>query len=710
MAVDGDDQIQKRAPSGREDVAHAASAQPVRSFSGNAAATAAAAFPTALAITAVTGASDQAKAGPASTSSFPGQRRGIFGSGIGRRLLLGVLVFSSVVTLALTTLQLYFDYERGVGVIERRLDEIRRSYLDSIGDSLWHLDRTQLQLEIDGILRLPDMRAVEVREASKAPDALVVTAGQRQGDSDLRREIPITYQVDGTTQVIGTLYLEATLAELYRTLLAQILVILASQAAKTFLVSYCILFLAHRLITRHLIGIAGYVHGYDLQAPPPPLRLERADKPQPDELDNVVTAFNNLFASLQEAYDGLREANRQLAEDLQRRQKIEARLRDSEQRFRDFGETASDWFWETDAEHRFTYISDRVKDFNLPGGEHLLGRRRGENVIDRDSDLEKWSGHQAMVDAHKPFRDFIYRVTRQDGSVAFVSVSGMPLFDDTGAFLGYRGVSRDVTASVLADQALRTAKSQAELANYAKTQFLANMSHELRTPLNAIIGMSEVIKQELLGPIGNERYRAYATDIHHSGEHLLNVISQILDLTRIDAGHVKLDLGDVDGGILLQEVAALYQPKVDAADLRLDVTLQAPVPRLMADEAVLRRVIGHLLGNAIKFTPAGGRITLSSRRLDDGSVEFAVSDTGIGIAATDIAKLTIPFAQLDNVYQRKYQGAGLGLALVRSLVELQGGVMRIDSAVGQGTTIRIILPAAGHVLPAVPAASTLAAG
>jgi PAS domain S-box-containing protein len=644
----------------------------------------------------------------ASARSFPAMRRSIFGSGIGRRLLLGVLVFSSVVTLALTTLQLYFDYERGVGVIERRLDEIRRSYLDSIGDSLWHLDRTQLQLEIDGILRLPDMRVVEVREASKAPDALVVTAGQRKGDSDLRREIPITYQVDGTTQVIGTLYLEATLDELYKTLLAQVLVILASQAAKTFLVSYCILFLAHRLITRHLIGIASYVRGYDLQAPPPPLRLERADKPQPDELDNVVTAFNNLFTSLQEAYDGLRDANRQLAEDVQRRQKIEARLRDSEQRFRDFGETASDWFWETDADHRFTYISDRVKDFNLPGGEHLLGRRRGENGVDRDGDPEKWSGHQAVLDAHKPFRDFIYRVNRRDGNAAFVSVSGMPLFDEAGGFLGYRGVSRDVTATVLADQALRTAKSQAELANYAKTQFLANMSHELRTPLNAIIGMSEVIKQELLGPIGNERYRSYATDIHHSGEHLLSVISQILDLTRIDAGHVKLDLGDVDGGILLQEVAALYQPKVDAADLTLDVTLQAPVPRLMADEAVLRRVIGHLLGNAIKFTPAGGRITLSSRRLEDTSVEFAVSDTGIGIAATDIAKLTTPFAQLDNVYQRKYQGAGLGLALVRSLVELQGGVIRIDSEVGQGTTIRIILPAAGHVLTTTPPAAALA--
>jgi len=637
-------------------------------------------------------------AGAAPVAAGPVSRRGILGSGIGRRLLLGVLIFSSLVTLILTSLQIYFDYQRGVSVIERRLDEIRRSYLDSMGDSLWHLDRTQLQLEIDGILRLPDMRAVEVRETSTAADALVVTAGQRGSDSDIRREIPITYQVEGETQVIGTLYLEATLDDLYQTLLAQVLVILASQAAKTFLTSYCILFLCHRLITRHLVAIANYVRGYDLQAQTPALRLDRSAKPQADELDDVVHAFNSLFSSLQDAYNGLRDVNARLAQDISRREAVEAQLRDSEQRFRDFGETASDWFWETDQEHRFTYISDRIADFDLHGIEVMLGRRRGESPTDTVADAEKWRHYQAMLETHKPFRDFIYRSSRRDSSPVYISVSGMPLFDREGRFLGYRGVSRDVTAGVLADQALRAAKSQAELANYAKTQFLANMSHELRTPLNAIIGMSEVIKQELLGPVGNERYRHYAGDIHNSGQHLLNVISQILDLTRIDAGHVRLDLGEVDGDILLQEVAALYHPQIEAANLSLEVTHRTEVPHLVADEAVLRRVIGHLLGNAIKFTPAGGRIVLSSQRLDDGSVEFAVADTGIGIAATDIDKLATPFAQLDNVYERKYQGAGLGLALVRALVELQGGGIRIDSELGKGTVVHIVLPPAGQAL------------
>src|SRR5262249_37389973 len=141
----------------------------------------------------------------------------------------------------------------------------------------------------------------------------------------------------GETQEIGTLYLEATLDDLYQTLMAQVLVILASQAAKTFLTSICILFLCHRLITRHLMGIAGYVRGYDLQAPPPPLALDRVARAHADELDQVVQAFNSLFASLQEAYDGLRQVNAQLAQDIARREAVEAQLRDSEQRFRDFG-------------------------------------------------------------------------------------------------------------------------------------------------------------------------------------------------------------------------------------------------------------------------------------------------------------------------------------------------------------------------------------
>ena len=301
--------------------------------------------------------SDEASGGKSSTAR---ERRwqslwSRFSEGIGARLLVRVLLFSSAITLILTALQLYLDYRRDVGVIKDRLAEIERSYVESIGESLWQLDERQIALQLEGILRLPDIRAVEVREATNRPAPLVVSVGERQSNAALAREIPIMHSVRGAVQPIGSLYVEATLDEVYRSLLDKALIILASQGAKTFLVSLFIVYIFHRLVTRHLTSIGATLRSYDLLRPPPPLRLQRAPPPKPDELDQLVAAFNGVSARLQHAYDDLRVANRQLEEDLRARRRIEAALRESEQRFRDYAETASDWFWETGPDHRFTY-------------------------------------------------------------------------------------------------------------------------------------------------------------------------------------------------------------------------------------------------------------------------------------------------------------------------------------------------------------------
>jgi Periplasmic sensor domain found in signal transduction proteins len=189
-------------------------------------------------------------------------------SGIGFRLLAAELLFSSVVTLTLTALQLYLDYDHEVGVIETRLDEIGRSYLASLGESLWALDQNQLQLQLDGILRLPGIRAAEIREVIDRPDPIHITVGERSAHASITREYPLDYVIRGTKRPIGTLYVEATLSEVYRNLLNWTLVILATQAAKTFLVSLFILYIFHLLVTRHLITIAGFAGSYNLARPP----------------------------------------------------------------------------------------------------------------------------------------------------------------------------------------------------------------------------------------------------------------------------------------------------------------------------------------------------------------------------------------------------------------------------------------------------------
>jgi PAS domain S-box-containing protein len=358
-------------------------------------------------------------------------------SGIGLRLLARVLLFSSAITLLLTSLQLYLDYRRDVGIIERRMSEIEGSYLRSLGEGLWNLDARQLDLQVDGILHLPDIRFVEVREATDRPDPMVVTAGSHQGSGAVHREFPIFHTFHGVEQPLGVLSIEATLDEVYRRLFDTAIVILVSQGAKTFVVSFFILFIVHRLITRHLSATARFVSGYDLRRLPPALRLERPPPQRADELDQLVEAFNGMCASLQSAY---------------------GELRDSEQRFRDYTETASDWLWATDREHRFTFFSEQSGAFGYDWGKPI-GKRRWDVAADVALEPETWREHIAALERCEPFRDFVYKVRRIDGSLGFVSSSGKPVFDAEGRFSGYRGVASDLTDRKRAEQALQRSES-----------------------------------------------------------------------------------------------------------------------------------------------------------------------------------------------------------------------------------------------------------
>jgi len=358
-------------------------------------------------------------------------------SGIGLRLLASVLLFSSAITLLLTLLELYLDYRRDVGTIEQRMSAIERSYLPSLGEGLWNLDAQQLQLQVDGILHLPAIRFVEVREATDNPDPMVVTAGSHQSSAAVHREFALFHTVHGAEQRLGVLSIEATLDEVYRELLDRATVILVSQGAKTFVVSFFILFIVHRLITRHLAATARFLSGYNLRRSPPPLRLERPPPQRADELDQLVEAFNGMSASLQTAY---------------------GELRDSERRFRDYTEMASDWLWATDREHRFTFFSEHSGAFGYDGGK-LIGKHRWEVAADFAADPEKWREHIAILERREPFRDFVYENQRTDGSPGIISVSGKPAFDAEGRFSGYRGVASDLTDRKRAEQALQRSES-----------------------------------------------------------------------------------------------------------------------------------------------------------------------------------------------------------------------------------------------------------
>jgi PAS domain S-box-containing protein len=235
------------------------------------------------------------------------------------------------------------------------------------------------------------------------------------------------------------------------------------------------------------------------------------------------------------------------------------------------------------------------------------------------------------------------------------------------------------------------AKQRAEAASLSKSQFLANMSHELRTPLNAIIGFSDMMKNQLLGPIGAPRYVEYAKDINASGTHLLSLINDVLDMSKIEAGRYTIHPEPVDGAEMLRSCARLVRVRASESGVALGIGVAQELP-LQADARALKQVLLNLLTNAIKFTPSGGSVNLSASGERDGVV-FRVADTGVGISAEDLPRIGRRFEQVDNALTRKGEGTGLGLALSRALVELHGGTLEIESAVGEGTTVSVWLPA-----------------
>jgi signal transduction histidine kinase len=217
------------------------------------------------------------------------------------------------------------------------------------------------------------------------------------------------------------------------------------------------------------------------------------------------------------------------------------------------------------------------------------------------------------------------------------------------------------------------------------------MSHELRTPLNAIIGFSEILRQESLGPLGHGSYRDYVRDVHESGVHLLKIINDILDLSKIEVGRLTLDEVPIDVRDTVESCLRIVRERAANAGLDLIVDFAPDLPTLNADERMVKQVLLNLLSNAIKFTPKGSVRVTAGVAPDDG-VYISVVDSGIGIAAEDIEKALMPFVQIDSTLQRKYDGTGLGLPLARSMTEHHGGGFEIKSTLGKGTSITVRFP------------------
>jgi len=240
-------------------------------------------------------------------------------------------------------------------------------------------------------------------------------------------------------------------------------------------------------------------------------------------------------------------------------------------------------------------------------------------------------------------------------------------------------------------ETLLAAKDAAEAANRAKSEFLANMSHELRTPLNAIIGFSTIMREGLYGQL-NEKYAEYVGMVCDSGTHLLAIINDILDLAKAESDRIELREEDIDIARVVSLSSTIVREMADKAGVDYDVTLADVLPHVRADSGRLRQILINLLGNAVKFTPSGGRVSLSAQATPDGGLQFCIADTGIGIARDKIEVAMSPFGKVDSRLARRFEGTGLGLPLTKRLVELHGGTFDLSSEPGRGTIVTVRLP------------------
>lgn len=406
--------------------------------------------------------------------------------------------------------------------------------------------------------------------------------------------------------------------------------------------------------------------------------------------DGTFRAIELAISMIRKGDDGILRVVGSIT-DVEERRRAERALAEAEKKYRTIVENAAGGLYQLTPEG--LYLSANPAMANILGyksPEEMLRLVKNANGVVYINQTEREGFISTLISKGQVF-GHESQVLKKDGSKIWVRENIRVVRGGDRKILYFEGSMEDITKRKEADIALMEAKMQSDIANRAKTEFIANMSHELRTPLNAIIGFSDIMKNEVMGAIGQEIYKEYASDINTSGNALLKIINEILDISKIETGERELKESEFNLEDVLQSCTALYTSRAHKKDLTIANDTK-DLPELFGEELSIKQVIGNIYSNAIKFTPEGGSIRIFNNYDTDGAFRLSITDTGVGMSATEIAKALSPFGQIQTDLDRSGSGVGLGLPLSHAIMSIHDGKIEILSEKGIGTTVSILFP------------------
>jgi PAS domain S-box-containing protein len=593
--------------------------------------------------------------------------------GIARRLILAMVLFSSVITLVVTAIQLYRDYNRDLLLIDSQLKQIQDVHIRSIAGSLWLLDEKGMQVLVDGILQLPDILYVEVSDGERS----WASAGVRQTEKMIRREYPLTYQHLESEQQIGSMIAVATLERVYQRLIDKTVDILVSNAIRTFLVAGFMLLLFHFLVTRHLIDIAGFVRKQDLDQAVEPLRLDRkpGNQHRPDELDLVVNELNQMHKNLQKSFTTLKQ---------------------SETKYRELYDTMAQGVIYRDENGLITSANNAAQEILGLSLEQMQKQsdlnmtwrtidEHGESIADDDfpaiTTLRTGKGVNNLV------MGFLHPVEKQY-RWAMVSSKPASAGDGDKGSLAFSTFT-DITDRKKADQEREQLIQELEIKNRELERFVYTISHELKTPLVTIAGFSGILSSDI-EEADKDKLISHLRHITNAVDTMSVLLDELLELSRV--GRIINTPETVSMRELIQEVAKMVERQAAKRDVIIEIS--PDMPDVFGDKIRLREVLQNLAENAIKFSAdrPDARVKVGWR--DDGQDPvFYVEDNGRGIDPAYHDKIFGLFERLDL----HIEGTGVGLALVQRIMEEHGGKIWVESeGAGAGSTFCFTVPQHEH--------------